>query len=81
MITKVAITNPNDGFCKDAIGIEAEVIKDIATRQEMGINKYGKTVSENPLNLKQWLNHAYEECLDQAIYLKRAIREIENKKG
>jgi hypothetical protein len=27
--------------------------------------------------LKQWLQHAYEETLDKAVYLRRAIEEIE----
>ena len=58
-------------------GTEAEVCADIAKRQLMGINKYRTTVAQNPLSLKQWLQHAYEESLDQAIYLKRAIQEIE----
>ena len=44
----------------------------------MGIAKYGVTVAENPLKLKEWLQHAYEEALDQAIYLKRAIEEMES---
>ena len=58
-------------------GIEAEVCADIARRQQMGINKYGTTVAENRLSLQRWLVHAYEEALDQAIYLKRAISEID----
>lgn len=58
-------------------GIESEVCLDIARRQKMGQAKYGTTVAENPLSLRQWLNHAYEEALDQAIYLKRAIAEID----
>lgn len=58
-------------------GIEAQVCADIAKRQELGINKYGTTVAENPLELREWLNHAYEESLDKAIYLRRAIAEID----
>jgi len=58
------------------IGTEKEVCDDIARRQELGIRKYKTTVRENPLTLKQWLQHAYEECLDQAIYLKRAMEEL-----
>ncbi len=58
-------------------GTEAEVCLDIARRQKMGQAKYGTTVAENPLSLKQWLTHAYEEALDQAIYIKRAIAEID----
>lgn len=57
--------------------IEWEVCEDIMARQQKGIVKYGQTVAENPLHLKAWLQHAYEEVLDHAIYLKRAIREIE----
>jgi hypothetical protein len=57
-------------------GVEADVCMDIASRQAFGIHKYGRTVADNPLTHKQWLQHAYEECLDQAIYLKRAMREL-----
>jgi hypothetical protein len=62
-----------------ATGIEAMVSYDIADRQNRGISKYGTTVYNNPLELKEWLIHAYEECLDQAIYLKRSIVEIEKR--
>lgn len=56
-------------------GIEALVCADIAKRQQVGIAKYGTTVAENPLTHAEWLQHAYEECLDMAIYLKRAMAE------
>ena len=58
-------------------GIEAEVCADIARRQALGKNKYGTTVADNPLTLRQWLQHALEEALDQAVYLKRAIAELD----
>ena len=54
---------------------ETLVCQDIKARQSLGIAKYGTTVAGNPLTLVEWLNHAYEECLDQAVYLKRAIQE------
>lgn len=60
-------------------GTEARVCADIAQRQAKGVAKYGVTVSDNPLPLREWLQHAYEECLDQAVYLKRAIEEMEGK--
>ncbi len=59
-------------------GTELEVCTDIAERQRLGIKKYGTTVLENKLSLRQWLQHAYEETLDHAVYLKRAIQEIDN---
>lgn len=57
-------------------GTEADVCRDIAQRQAFGIAKYGKTVADNPLTLRKWLQHAYEECLDQAVYLRRAMAEL-----
>lgn len=71
----------NGSYCENftafATGIEALVCADIAQRQAKGINKYGVTVADNPLKLKEWLNHAYEETLDNAVYLRRAMAEIE----
>lgn len=58
-------------------GIEAAVCADLASRQALGISRYGTTVAANPLPLREWLRHAYEECLDQAVYLRRAIAEID----
>ena len=54
------------------------VIKDMKDREERGLKKYGCTLDREDLTLKDWLNHAYEESLDKSLYLKRAIREIEN---
>lgn len=58
-------------------GIEAEVCADIAARQQLGIAKYGMTVAENPEPLAGWLKHAYQETLDKAIYLKRAMAALD----
>lgn len=60
-----------------ATGTEARVCEMIAARQRLETAKYGTTVSANPLVLRQWLQHALEEALDQAIYLARAIEEID----
>lgn len=60
-----------------ATGTEARVCEMIASRQRLGIAKYGQTVANNPLALRQWLQHALEESLDQAVYLARAIEEID----
>ena len=58
-------------------GTEYRVCLMIAERQQRGIEKYGTTVSANPLTLREWLQHALEESLDHAIYLKRAIEQID----
>jgi hypothetical protein len=39
----------------------------------LGIAKYGVTVEQSDEKFKAWLQHAYEEALDMAVYLKRAI--------
>jgi hypothetical protein len=62
-------------------GVEAEVCRDISERQRKGVAKYGTTVAENPLELREWLQHAYEETLDKAIYLKRAIWQLSKESG
>lgn len=58
-------------------GTEALVCEDIARRQQLGIAKYGTTVADNPLLLAGWLRHAYEEALDLAVYLRRALGQLQ----
>jgi len=50
---------------------------DLLQRSEFGIKKYGTTLDENGADLRGWLQHAYEECLDMANYLKCAIMKID----
>ena len=57
--------------------IEYMVAADIFERQRIGLKKYGVSVKDNPLPLRDWLQHAYEESLDHAIYLRRAMNEID----
>lgn len=56
---------------------ESLVIADILKRQQLGIKKYGKTLAQNPLQLREWLQHSYEEQLDNAMYTRRAIQELD----
>lgn len=56
--------------------IAAAVAADIMQRAEVGLRKYGVTLAREDLELEDWLQHAYEECLDQAAYLKRSILEL-----
>ena len=58
-------------------GTEARVCQLIAERQKLGVKKYGTTVEQNPLVLKQWIRHALEETLDLAVYLQRSLEELE----
>ncbi len=58
--------------------VVAAVRADLLRRSELGIAKYGQTLDRTDLTLRNWLQHAYEETLDQANYLKRAIMELDN---
>jgi hypothetical protein len=53
--------------------IVLSVIEDLNSRSILGINKYKTTLDREDLSRKDWLQHAYEECLDQANYLKKLI--------
>ena len=48
-----------------------EVIIDLTSRAKRGVEKYTTTLSEN--NHQNMLQHAYEEALDLAQYLKKEI--------
>lgn len=50
------------------------VKQDLESRELRGLDKYGTTVDRNDLNELDWLQHAYEEALDLAVYLKRTIQ-------
>lgn len=53
------------------------VIMDLKVREERGLNTYGTTMDRKDLTQKEWLQHAYEEALDLALYLKKLMT-IEN---
>ena len=56
--------------------IEA-VRADLHRRSQLGIAKYGTTLADNRDTHRAKLQHAYEEALDLANYLKWAILELD----
>lgn len=51
-----------------------ESIKDdLEQREQIGLFKYGTTVDRTDFSELDWMQQAYEEALDLAVYLKRAI--------
>ena len=60
----------------DVTGIEALVCQDIARRQKLGLAKYGVSLEQNPLGLLSWLQHSYEEKVDDLLYTRRAMEEV-----
>lgn len=53
-----------------------DVIKDIASRAEVGLKKYNTTMDREDLIASDWVQQAYEEALDMAIYLKRLKKDM-----
>jgi hypothetical protein len=48
----------------------------LRSRSDTGIRKYGTTLDRTDLSVKQWIDHAIEECLDQALYLMKIKDEL-----
>jgi hypothetical protein len=55
------------------------VRNDLLQRSQVGVQKYGVTLARTDLSLRDWAQHAYEEALDLANYLKRVIIELDEK--
>jgi len=47
--------------------------EDLMASDAKGYDEYGVTVDRKDYTQREWLQHAYEEVLDTAKYLKRAI--------
>jgi hypothetical protein len=50
-----------------------QTIKDLQAREVRGLKEYGTTLDRTDLCQDEWLQHAYEEALDLALYLKKLI--------
>jgi hypothetical protein len=50
-------------------------------RSIVGLAKYGVTTDNNPLELREWLQHALEEALDMANYLQAAISKLDQERA
>ena len=60
---------------KEPSNLLQSVIMDLKVREERGLATYGTTMDRKDLSKKEWLQHAYEEALDLALYLKKLISE------
>jgi hypothetical protein len=56
-------------------------MEDIARRADAGMTKYGTTLARTDIGLREWAQHMYEELLDAAVYLRRALMDIEGAKA
>ena len=50
-----------------------QTIKDLYEREARGLKEYGTTLDRTDLTKDEWLQHAYEEALDLALYLKKLL--------
>jgi hypothetical protein len=50
-----------------------QTIKDLQAREVRGLKEYGTTMDRTDLTQDEWLQHAYEEALDLALYLKKLL--------
>lgn len=58
--------------------IGEQVIADIRKQEEKGLATYGTTMDREDYELINWLQEAYEECVDKCLYLKAAINKLKN---
>lgn len=56
--------------------IVKNVISDLIRRSDVGIKKYGTTLSYN--NKDNYYKHAYEEMLDHILYLNKIMTQHNN---
>lgn len=54
--------------------VTVSVMEDLKRRADLGVKKYGTTLEQN--DHQNMLQHAYEESLDLAQYLKKEIRTL-----
>ena len=60
---------------KHASDLLNEVIVDMIMREKKGFSEYKQTMDRDDLTQREWIQHAYEEALDLALYLKKIIKQ------
>jgi hypothetical protein len=48
------------------------VVNKFVSRSDVGFEKYGVTLEQDPSNMFEWLNHLQEELMDAVLYLQKA---------
>ena len=51
--------------------IVLKVLAKYYERSQLGIQKYGRTLDRDDLNLTDWLNHLQEELMDATLYIEK----------
>lgn len=50
------------------------VIRKLARRSHIGVEKYGTTTERKDVDLRGWLEHLQEELMDAAVYIEAALQ-------
>ena len=53
--------------------IEDNVCEKIQKRAEVGLKKYGVSMADEILSVRQWLVHLQEELMDATVYLEKLM--------
>ena len=48
------------------------VVDKFVSRSDVGFEKYGVTLENDPSEMFEWLNHLQEELMDAVLYLQKA---------
>jgi hypothetical protein len=56
--------------------IVLKVLAKYYERSKLGIQKYGRTLDRDDLNLIEWLNHLQEELMDATLYIEKLKQEL-----
>ena len=57
--------------------VEDNVCKKIQQRADVGKKKYGVTMEEEILSMREWLVHLQEELMDAAVYVEKLLGMVE----
>ena len=53
------------------------VCRKFTNRSDVGFEKYGVTLQDDPSEMLAWLNHLQEELMDAVLYLQKAKEKYE----
>lgn len=53
------------------------VVDKFVGRSDVGFEKYGVTLEDDPSDMLTWLNHLQEEMMDAVLYLQKAKQQYE----
>ncbi len=60
--------------------IALQVLEDISKRSELMRVKHGQTFDKVDKDIEQWLSEAYEEQIDNLMYMRKALDRLKRRK-